>query len=193
MLGLKMETDPRWVNIAEMNISEVLSDHAWCEQKAATNAITIITRHPEHNELVVAMSKLAQEEMEHFERVHNMIIKRGYQLKPEKKDSYVKSISNFIVRGGSRNQSLVDKLLLGAMIEARSCERFKILSEQLKDEELKSFYHELMVSEAGHYTMFLKLARKYGETAEVNKRWEDFLLFEGSIIRDYGTKQTIHG
>ena len=161
MLHLKLETDPRWVNIVESNIEEILTDHAWCEQKAATNAITIITLNSEYPELVTELLALAKEELEHFEMVHEIIKKRGFKLGRERKDSYVNELYKFMNKGGSRLNAMVDRLLFSAMIEARSCERFKLLSKEINDEELSKFYYDLMVSEAGHYTTFISFARKY--------------------------------
>ncbi|AXT59771.1 tRNA-(ms[2]io[6]A)-hydroxylase [Aquimarina sp. AD10] len=195
MLGLKLATDPRWAKIAESNIEEILTDHAWCEQKAATNAITIITMNSEHTDLVTDLIVLAQEELQHFQMVHNIIKERGYTLGRERKDSYVNELFKYKVSGGdgSRVQGLVRRLLFSAMIEARSCERFKLLSEKIKDPELSKFYHELMISEAGHYTTFIGFARKYGKDVDVDKQWEDLLQFEGELIQRYGTSETIHG
>jgi tRNA-(ms[2]io[6]A)-hydroxylase len=144
MLGLKLPTDPRWVNIVESNIEEILTDHAWCEQKAATNAITILTVNSEHEELVIDLLALAKEELSHFEMVLEIIRKRGLKLGRERKDSYVNELYQFMRKGGSRNDALIDRLLFAAMIEARSCERFRVLSLNINDKELASFYHELM-------------------------------------------------
>jgi len=193
MLGLQLETDPRWANLAERNIEEILTDHAWCEQKAATNAITIISLNSEHEDLVTDLLVLAQEELEHFQMVHNILKKRGYTLGRERKDSYVNELFKVQMKGGSRQQALVNRLLFSAMIEARSCERFKVLSENIKDTELATFYRELMISEAGHYTTFLKFARKYGEGINVEEQWKELLQKEGEIIKKYGKSQTIHG
>ncbi|WP_452603298.1 tRNA isopentenyl-2-thiomethyl-A-37 hydroxylase MiaE [Pontimicrobium sp. MEBiC06410] len=193
MLHLKLETDPRWVNIVESNIEEILTDHAWCEQKAATNAITIITNNSEHEELVTDLLLLAQEELEHFQMVHDIIKKRGYKLGRERKDSYVNELYKFMNKGGNRTQSLVDRLLFSAMIEARSCERFKVLSENINDEELATFYRELMISEAGHYTTFITFARKYGKDINVEQRWQELVAFESEVIKRYGKSETIHG
>lgn len=193
MLNLKLATDPRWVTIVESNLEEILTDHAWCEQKAASNAITIITLNSQHVDLVTDLLKLAQEELEHFEMVHEIIKKRGYKLGHERKDHYVNQLFQFMNRGGSREQAMVDRLLFSAMIEARSCERFKLLSERIKDPELSKFYRELMISEAGHYTTFLGFARKYGQNVDVDKRWQELIEFEGEIIKNYGKSETIHG
>ena len=193
MLGLKLATDPRWVNIVESNIEEILTDHAWCEQKAASNAISLITHNSEHEDLVTELLVIAREELEHFQMVHDIIKARGFELGRERKDSYVNELFKFMIKGGSRIQRLVDRLLFSAMIEARSCERFKLLSEQIKDEELAKFYHELMISEAGHYTAFIKFAKKYGVGVDVDKRWEDLIEFEGNVIQNYGKSETIHG
>ena len=193
MLGLKLKTDPKWVNIVETNIEEILTDHAWCEQKAATNAITMITHNSEMEELVTELLVIAREELEHLQMVHDLIKRKGYQLGRERKDNYVNELFKFLKKDGSRLQALIDRLLFSAMIEARSCERFKVLSENIKDEELSSFYRDLMISEAGHYTTFLGLARKHGNETEVNKRWKEWIEYEGSIITKYGTQETIHG
>jgi len=193
MLGLKLPTDPRWVNIVEGNIEEILTDHAWCEQKAATNAIGLITQNSEHEDLVTELMVIAQEELDHFQQVHNIIKDRGFVLGRERKDSYVNELFKFMKKGEGRTQSFVDRLLFSAMIEARSCERFKVLSENIDDEFLSKFYHDLMVSEAGHYTTFLGFAKKYGEGIDVDKRWKEWLEYEASIITKYGKEETIHG
>ena len=193
MLGLKLETDPRWANIAESNLEEILTDHAWCEQKAGSNAIKLISINPEHENLVTELLIIAQEELERFQMVHNIIKERGYTLGPERKVSYVNELFKFIIKGGNKQQQLVDRLLFSAMIEARSCERFKLLSTTIKDQKLAKFYHELMISEAGHYTTFISFAREYGKGVDVNKRWEAFLQFEGELIKSYGKSETIHG
>ena len=193
MLGLKLETDPRWAKIAESNLEDILIDHAWCEQKAASNAIKLISLNPELTDLVTDLLVIAQEELEHFQMVHDIIKSRGFALGRERKDSYVNELFKFIIKGGNKQQSLVDRLLFSAMIEARSCERFKILSNTIKDEELVKFYRDLMISEAGHYTTFIGFARQYGKRIDVDKRWEEFLLFEGQLIKSYGKEESIHG
>lgn len=195
VLRLQLPTDPRWVNIVEKNIEEILTDHAWCEQKAATNAITIITNNSEHQDLVKDLLALAKEEIDHFEQVHNIIIKRGLKLGRERKDDYVNELYSYMKKNGngSRVSSLVERLLFSAMIEARSCERFKVLSENIQDKELAAFYRGLMESEAGHYTTFITYARKYGAGIDVEKRWREWIEFEASIIENYGKNETIHG
>lgn len=193
MLHLKLETDPRWATIVASNIEEILTDHAWCEQKAATNAITIITLNPEYPDLVSDLLELAKEELEHFEMVHNIIKKRGFKLGRERKDSYVNELYKFMNKGGTRLESMVDRLLFSAMIEARSCERFKLLSKEIGDPELSKFYYDLMVSEAGHYTTFITFARKYGKDINIDKRWKALVDFEGNLIKSYGTHESIHG
>ncbi len=193
MLGLKLATDPHWVNIVESNIDEILTDHAFCEQKAASNAITLIVNYPELSDLVQELSLLVQEEMDHFKRVHDIILKRGKVLGKERKDNYVNELMKFVRKGAVKNIALMDRLLFSAMIEARSCERFRVLSQNIKDKELSGFYHELMVSEAGHYTMFLRLAKKYCDPKEVEKRWKEFLDYESIVIQSYGKSETVHG
>ncbi|MGY5849776.1 tRNA isopentenyl-2-thiomethyl-A-37 hydroxylase MiaE [Salegentibacter sp. F14] len=194
MLGLKLPTDPRWANIAEKNIEEILVDHAYCEQKAASTAISLIVTFPEHPELVNEMTALAREEMGHFKMVHDKLQQRGLKLGWERKDLYVIKLRNFFPKGGSRSTQLVHRLLIAGLIEARSCERFRLLSEKLEDKELAEFYRNLMVSEANHYTMFLRFARQYGEDRkEVDKKWQDLLDYEAQIMKDLGKDETIHG
>ncbi|MDO8999728.1 MAG: tRNA-(ms[2]io[6]A)-hydroxylase [Bacteroidota bacterium] len=194
MLGLKLETDPRWVNIVEKNIEEILTDHAYCEQKAATNAISILISYSYHPELVDEMLSLAKEELTHFEMVHQKIKDRGYKLGFERKDEYVLELYKFMRKGHVKEIALIDRLLFSAMVEARSCERFKILSEKINDADLRQFYHDLMVSEANHYTMYLAFARKYGNGVEdVNARWQQWLEHEATILKSYGKQETIHG
>jgi len=193
MLRLKLATDPRWVEIVEANIPEILTDHAWCEQKAASNAISIVVHFPEFPDLVRAMNELAQEELTHFMQVHQIINNRGFTLGKERKDPYVNDLAKFIRKGGARYTVLLDRLLLAAMIEARSCERFRLLSEKISDPELAKFYKDLMISEANHYTLFIAFARKYAQGQDVDKRWEEMLEYEASIMKSYGKKETIHG
>lgn len=193
MLGLKLLTDPRWANIAEANLDEILTDHAWCEQKAASNAISLITQNPEHEDLVHELTAIALEEMEHFKMVIELIKERGYTLGREQKDDYVGQLMKFSKKDGSRNQAFIDRLLFAAMIEARSCERFRVLSQNIKDKKLSKFYYDLMVSEANHYTTFLNFAKKYTIDVDVDKRWKEWLDFEGQLIQNYGKKEYIHG
>lgn len=193
MLGLRLPTDPRWVNLVEKNIEEILTDHAYCEQKAASNAISCIVKFPEYPDLVDEMVRICREEMEHFGQVHQELLKRGLQLGRERKDDYVHDLSGFIMKGGSRQQQFVDRMLFAAMIEARSCERFRMLSEEISDEGLRAFYRSLMESEAEHYTTFISFARKYGKEVDVDKRWQEFLDFEATLMAKYGKKETMHG
>ena len=193
MLGLKLPTDPRWVNIVEKNIEEILTDHAYCEQKAASMAISLIIGFPEKPELVKDMVALSREEMGHFNMVHEKILERGWVLGRERKDHYVIELKKFFPKGGSRETHLVHKLLYAALIEARSCERFRLLSEEINDKDLSKFYRDLMVSEANHYTMFLKFARKYGNREEVDQKWNALLEYEAELMSTLGTKETMHG
>ena len=194
ILKLQLPTDPLWVkNVVESNIEEILTDHAFCEQKAASNAITLIVQNPNLSDLVKEMAALVIEEMDHFKRVHDIILERGYVLGRERKDDYVNELRKFLPAGGSRESQLIDRLLFSAMIEARSCERFKVMSENISDKQLSAFYHELMISEAGHYTMFIRLAKKYAGPVDVDKRWKEFLTYEAQVIQNYGKKETIHG
>lgn len=193
MFRLKLPTDPRWVELVEKNIPEILTDHAYCEQKAASNAISIVVRYPEKSDLVTAMLEVAREELEHFQRVHQKILDRGLTLGRERKDDYVNLLMEFMRKGVTREQQLVDRLLFAAMIEARSCERFKVLTEKISDPDLKSFYEELMISEANHYTLFLGFARQYAGGEDIDQRWQEWLDYEGEIIAGFGKKETMHG
>lgn len=193
MFRLHLPTDPRWVNIVETNISEILTDHAFCEQKAASNAISIVVKHPEKTDLVTALLELAQEELQHFQMVHKKLIDRGFVLGKERKDEYVNLLYSFQRTGKSRTIQLIDRLLFGAMIEARSCERFKILSENINDPDLQEFYRELMISEANHYTLFIGFARQYADGEDIDQRWHEWLDYEGEIIKNFGVKETMHG
>jgi tRNA-(ms[2]io[6]A)-hydroxylase len=193
MLGLKLPTDPRWVNIVEKNIKEILTDHAFCEQKAASTAISLIVSFPEYTDLVQEMVALVKEEISHFKMVHDKMLERGWTLGRDRKDDYVQQLVTFFPKGGSRTTQLVHRLLYAALIEARSCERFRLLSEDLQDKELSEFYRKLMVSEANHYTMFLGFARQYGDRKDVDKKWQQLLDFEAKIMRNLSKKETIHG
>ena len=193
MLGLKLPTDPRWANIANENLHEILTDHAWCEQNATSNAISIIVSYPEHTEMVDVLLKIAQEELTHFEQVHQKIKERGYTLGRERKDSYVNELYKFMRKGYNRDIVLTDRLLFSAMIEARSCESFKLLAATSKDTDLAAFYADLMACEAQHYTTFITLAKKYADPNQVDKRWQEWLTYEAAIIQTYGKSETIHG
>ena len=193
MLGLQLPTDPRWAELVHQDLPELLTDHAWCEQKAASNAISMIVRYPELGGLVTELTRIAQEELDHFGQVVAKIHARGWQLGPERKDHYVNELMQFVRKDGSREERLVDRLLFSAMIEARSCERFKLLTEECTDPELRDFYRDLMVSEAGHYTTFIGLARLFGGQVDVDARWADFLAFEAEVVARYGKAPTMHG
>lgn len=183
MLGLKLATDPRWVNIAEKTIDEILIDHAFCEQKAASNGISIIVQFPDKERVVEEVTPIVAEEWGHFRRVLKELEKRGFKLGPQRKDYYVLELQKLLKKGGSREQHLVEKLLLCAMIEARSCERFRLLSLHITDDALKEFYHEFMVSEAGHYRTFIDLSRAYMPEAYVKERWDEILEGEAGIMK----------
>lgn len=193
MLGLKLPTDPRWAKIAEKNLEEILIDHAWCEQKAASTAISLIVSFPEYSELVTAMTALVKEEIAHFKMVHDKLLARNYKLGRDRKDEYVIKVREFFPKGGSRIDQMVHRLLIAALIEARSCERFRLLSEELQETELREFYKQLMISEANHYTLFLNFARQYGDRKDVDKKWQELLVFEADVMKDLGKTHSIHG
>ena len=193
MLGLQLPTDPRWAELVRQDLPELLTDHAWCEQKAASNAISMIVRYPELSGLVAELTRIAREELDHFGQVVEKIHARGWTLGPERKDNYVNELMQFVRKDGTREERLVDRLLFSAMIEARSCERFKVLTEEVDDGELREFYRELMISEAGHYTTFIGFAREFGGKVDVDRRWKEFLDYEAGVVARYGTAPTMHG
>ncbi len=184
MLHLKLPTDPRWASIAEMQLGDVLTDHAYCEQKAASSCISIIVRFNDKEEVVDTLTPIVEEEWGHFERVLEQMRKRGLKLGFVRKDEYALQLKGFVKSGGSRIQQLTEQLLMNALIEARSCERFKLLSTQLEDPELQKFYYELMVSEAGHFVTFIELAKKYEDPQVVTKRWQEWLDFEAEVMKN---------
>jgi tRNA 2-(methylsulfanyl)-N6-isopentenyladenosine37 hydroxylase len=184
VLGLELPTDPRWVNIAEKNIEEILVDHAYCEQKAASSCISLIVSYPEKERVVEVLTPVVAEEWGHFERVMEELRKRGYKLGFPRKDEYVEQLQKIIKKGGNREQQLTEKLLINALIEARSCERFRLLWKEIADAELSNFYYELMVSEAGHYKNFLSLAKEFMDPEKVEIRWREILSQESEIIKN---------
>ena len=192
MLGLKLPTDPRWVNIAEKSIEDILVDHAFCEQKAATSGISLIVKYPEHKKLVDEVTPLVAEEWGHFRKVLKEMSKRGIELGKTRKDDYVLGLHQHMMKGNTELK-LLENLLVCALIEARSCERFRLLSEKLTDPKLRTFYKKLMISEAHHYTLFLKLAKTYTAEEVVQNKWKDLLVFEAQLIQNLGKKENIHG
>jgi tRNA-(ms[2]io[6]A)-hydroxylase len=183
ILGLQLPTDPRWVNLAEISLEDMLTDHAWCEQKAATSCISLIQKYSGLDSIVSELTPIVAEEWGHFRLVVNELKKRGLKLGAQRKDDYVNALLVFETKGGSPESRLLDKLLICALIEARSCERFKRLSEGLEDEYLRQFYRRFMESEAGHYRTFIDLAREYVPEEKVWKRWQEWLEYEAGIMR----------
>lgn len=184
ILGLKLTTDPRWVNLAEKSLEEILTDHAFCEQKAATTCITIIQRYSDKEKLVHEIAPVVTEEWGHFRQVLAELQKRGLKLGKQRKDVYVNRLLEFEKKGGHDDDRFLDKLLISALIEARSCERFKRLSEGLDDPYLRDFYRKFMESEAGHYTMFIELAEHYLPKEKVRARWKEWLEYEAMLMKD---------
>ena len=182
-LGLNLPTDPRWVNLAEMELEYILTDHAYCEQKATTSCISLIQQYPERIALVEELTPVVAEEWSHFTLVLEEMKKRGIQLGPQRKDEYVNKLKEFSRGGGSQTQRLVEKLLTFALIEARSCERFRLLSLYISEDDLKEFYKGFMVSEAGHYKMFLRLAKLYGGEEYAENRWKEYLAYEAGMLQ----------
>jgi tRNA 2-(methylsulfanyl)-N6-isopentenyladenosine37 hydroxylase len=184
ILGLHLPTDPRWVDLASISLEEILTDHAYCEQKAATSCISLIQRYPDKEKLVSELAPIVTEEWGHFRLVLNELQKRNLKLGKQRKDEYVNELMSFQIKGGDYNDRFLDQLRLMALIEARSCERFKRLSERLNDEYLRNFYRRFMESEAGHYALFIELAETYIAKGKVRKRWEEWLRFEAEIIKN---------
>ena len=184
ILGLKLPTDPRWVNLAEKSLEEILTDHAFCEQKAATTCISIIQRYAEKEKLVDELAPIVTEEWGHFRQVLAELHKRGLKLGKQRKDIYVNRLFDYERKGGHEDDRLLDKLLISALIEARSCERFKRLSEGLDDSYMRDFYRKFMESEAGHYTLFIELAEYYLPREKVRKRWKEWLEYESRLMQE---------
>lgn len=184
ILGLQLPTDPRWVNLAGISLEAILTDHAYCEQKAATTCITLIQRYSDKEKLVFELAPIVAEEWGHFRLVLNELKKRNLKLGKQRRDEYVNKLIEFQKKGGSPDDRLLDHLLTMAMIEARSCERFKRLSEGLDDEYLRNFYRRFMESEAGHYTLFIELAETYLDKTKVRKRWKEWVSHETEIMKD---------
>jgi tRNA-(ms[2]io[6]A)-hydroxylase len=182
ILGLKLPTEPRWVNLAEKSMEEILTDHAFCEQKAATTCISLIQKFSTLEKLVIELSPIVTEEWGHFRQVLAELHKRGLKLGKQRKDKYVNRLLDFERKGGHPDNRLLDKLLISALIEARSCERFKRLSEGLVDPYMREFYRKFMESEAGHYTLFIELAEHYIPRETVRKRWQEWLAYEAGLM-----------
>lgn len=184
MLGLHLPTDPRWVNLAEKDLEEILTDHAYCEQKAATSCISLIQQYPEKQDMVKELAPIVTEEWGHFRAVLSEMEKRGLKLGRQRKDEYVNELLKFQKKGGSREEALLEKLLVCALIEARSCERFRLLSLYINDKALRGFYHKFMISEAGHYRLFIDLAKQYAGEEKVKIRWQEYLIREAEIMEE---------
>ena len=193
MLGLQFNTATSWVEVAKNGLQQLLTDHAFAEQKAASNAVSIIINYSEETALVKDMSDIAIEEMEHFRMVHNLMVKRGMVLGQAAKNDYALRLQKFFPHTKDRTEALIHRLLVAALIEARSCERFKVFSENMEDEELVTFYKDLMVSEANHYTLFLGYAREYMDRSIVDEKWKALLAFEAEMMQDRGTTAKVHG
>lgn len=182
ILRLQLPTDPRWVNLAEKSLEEILTDHAYCEQKAASSCISLIQQFSDKEKLVEKLAPIVTEEWGHFRMVLRELKKRNLSLGKQRKDEYVNNLLSFVRKGADRNTLLLDRLLMAGLIEARSCERFKLLSQHLDDPDLKEFYYKLMVSEAAHYTLFLNLARTYFPKTQVRQRWLEWLQYEAEML-----------
>ena len=182
ILGLQLPTDPRWVNLAGISLQAILTDHAYCEQKAATTCISLIQRYSEREKMVYELAPIVTEEWGHFRLVLQELKKRKLQLGKQRRDEYVNQLLPFQVKGGSVDERFLDQMLTMALIEARSCERFKRLSEGLDDAYLRNFYRRFMESEAGHYALFIDLAETYLPKDTVRKRWKEWLDYEAGII-----------
>lgn len=193
MLGLQFETGTSWAEIAKNDLRQILTDHAFAEQKAAANATSIIINYSEETELVQEMALIAIEEMEHFKMVHDIMVKRGMTLGQGQRNDYALHLQSYFPKTKDRLESLIQRLLIAALIEARSCERFKVFSENMEDDELSDFYKDLMISEANHYTTFLGFARKYQDRKIVDEKWKGLLEYEAEFMKSRGIKAKVHG
>ncbi len=193
MLGLKSDTDKEWVKIAEDNLQQLLTDHAFAEQKAAASAVSIIINYSEETKMVQAMSDIAIEEMEHFKMVHDIMVSKGMALGMDQKSDYAKHLIKYFPKTKDRTESLINRLLVSAIIEARSCERFSVLSKNMNDKELAKFFGDLLASEAGHYKLFLGFARKYQDREIVDQKWDDLLNYEAEYMKQQGKLPLVHG
>lgn len=182
ILGLQLPTDPRWVDLAGISMQEILTDHAYCEQKAATSCISLIQKNPDKEMLVNELAPVVTEEWGHFRLVLQELRKRNLPLGKQRRDEYVNKLLEFQTKGGNAADRFLDQLLTMALIEARSCERFKRLSEGLNDEYMRNFYRRFMESEAGHYTLFIELAETYIDKEKVRKRWSEWLQYEANVM-----------
>jgi tRNA-(ms[2]io[6]A)-hydroxylase len=188
VLGLELPTDPRWVKLTEISLEDILTDHAYCEQKAATSCISLIQSYPERVDMVRELAPIVTEEWGHFRLVLAELDKRGLKLGRQRKDEYVNALLQFEYKSSDRTERLIEKLLICALIEARSCERFRLLSLYIDDMDLRQFYHKFMVAEAGHYRLFLDLAKRYGQADKVMKRWDEYLAYEADIMKSLGIR-----
>jgi tRNA-(ms[2]io[6]A)-hydroxylase len=193
MLGLKSDTDKNWVKIAQENLETLLTDHAYAEQKAAGAAVSLIINYSEETEMVQKLSAHAIEEMEHFKMVHDLMVSRGMTLGRDQKSEYVKHLTKFFPKTKDRQEALISRLLIASLIEARSCERFKLLSDNLEDKELADFFGGLLESEAGHHSMFLKFARAYQDRNIVDEKWDKLLTYEAEYMQNKGVSPLVHG
>jgi tRNA-(ms[2]io[6]A)-hydroxylase len=182
ILGLQLPTDPRWVDLAGISLEDILTDHAYCEQKAATTCISLIQWYSDKEKVVSELAPIVTEEWGHFRLVLNELQKRNLKLGKQRKDEYVNKLIAFQKKGGSPEDRFLDRMLTMALIEARSCERFKRLSEGLNDEYLRNFYRRFMESEAGHYTLFIALAETYVDKEKVRLRWQAWLAYEAKVM-----------
>jgi len=188
ILGLQLPTDPRWADLINISLEDILTDHAYCEQKAATSCISLIQRYPEKERLVAELAPIVTEEWGHFRLVLFELKKRNLKLGKQRKDEYVNKLTEFQKKGGSDEERFLDKLLIFALIEARSCERFKRLSEGLNDNYLSNFYRRFMESEAGHYTLFIELAESYQDKEKVRLRWKEWLEYEKKVMTNLAVR-----
>lgn len=188
VLGLQLPTDPRWVDMTTISLEDILTDHAYCELKAATSCISLIQRFPERRDMVAALSPIVTEEWGHFRAVLHEMNLRGLVLGRQRKDEYVNKLLTFQRKGGDATGHLIEKLLTFALIEARSCERFRLLALNIPELPLREFYRKFMIAEAGHYRLFLDLARQYGNPSIVNTRWKEYLDFEAEMISDLSVR-----
>ena len=184
-------TSSQWLRTVQKNFDAFIIDHALNERKASASAMTLVAHYPDRSELVEAMIDLAIEELSHFKQVMKIIAARNLIIGNEKKDPYVNALRQNIDKSDSEAY-LLDRLLLGAVIEARGEERFNLLARDLADQSLRSFYTKISSSEARHFTLFLNLATKYFNRKTVEERLSEWIEIEKQIMESLPITSSLH-
>lgn len=189
-LPLQPATSPEWVACVLADFDAFLLDHAACERKASAMAMSFVVKYPDHPKMLEPMIAVAREELAHYHEVFRMIQRRGIPLRPDEKDPYVKGLQRHARH--SRAEHLLDKLMMAAVIEARGCERFHVIAQHLPTEELRRYYDKLAREEAGHFRVFLKMAKMYYDDAVVDARLKDYIGFEQEVVDTLPIRPAVH-